>query len=61
MASKKPKLYCGFCRKSEDDMKMFFSGGETVICEKCVKVAFNARNDNETRALIKHHLLKKEN
>ncbi len=42
-------------------MKMFCSGGETVICEKCVKVAFNARNDNETRALIKHHLLKKEN
>ena len=61
MASKKPKLYCGFCRKSEDDVKQLFSVGETVICERCVKVAFNARNDNETRALIKHHLLKKKN
>lgn len=61
MAFKESKLYCGFCKKSEDEVKQLFSGGKTFVCESCIKVAFNTNNNNENRKLIKHHLLKRDN
>ena len=59
MATEEPKLYCGFCRKSEDKVKKLFSGRQAYICDECVEVAFSAKNDDKTKKLIKHHLLTK--
>ena len=59
MEEKVSELYCSFCRKSKSQVKKLFSGREAYICDVCIKVAFNARNDDDTKKLIKHHLLKK--
>jgi len=60
MTNQVSKLYCGFCRKSEDEVKKLFSGKQAYICDKCIEVAFNTKADDNIKKLIKHHLLKKE-
>ena len=60
MAIEESKLYCSFCRKSEDDVKKLFPGRKAYICDNCVEVAFSAKGGDETKNVIKHHLLKKE-
>ena len=61
MENKESKLYCSFCRKSEDEVQKLFSGRNAYVCNGCIKVAFNAKDDDETKKLIKHHLMKKNN
>lgn len=60
MVAKELKLYCSFCSKSEEEVKKLFSGKGALICDHCVEVAFDAKDDDSTKKLIKHHLLKKE-
>ena len=60
MVNKEPKLYCGFCSKSEDEVEKFFSGKQAYICDRCIEVAFKTTPEDNIKKLIKHHLLKKE-
>jgi hypothetical protein len=60
MVDKELKLCCSFCGKSKEEVKNLFSGKGALICDQCVEIAFDAKNDVNTKKLIKHHLLKKD-
>ena len=60
MVNQEPKQYCGFCRKSEDEVEKLFLGKQAYICDRCIEVAFKTKPDDNIKKLIKHHLLKKE-
>ena len=59
MNNKETKSNCMFCNKTKDQVKKLFTGKKTNICDECVKIAFNFKNDYKTSKLIKHHLLRK--
>ena len=50
---------CMFCGKTKDEVNKLFISKKAYICDDCVKIAFNFKNDNKTSKLIKHHLLRK--
>ena len=49
-----------FCSKTKDEVKKLFTGKNANICDECVKIAFNSKNDGKTNKLVKHHLLRKD-
>lgn len=51
---------CMFCKKTKDKVKKLFFGKNANICDECIKIAFNFKNDNTNDKLIKHHLLKND-
>ena len=59
MVDKRLKLCCSFCGKSKEEVKNLFSGKGALICDQCVEIAFDAKNDANTKKLIKNHLLEK--
>ena len=48
-----------FCGKTKDEVNKLFTSKKANICEDCVKIAFNFKNDDKTNKLVKHHLLRK--
>ena len=32
---------CGFCRKSQDAVRVILTSGESAICDECVQTAFD--------------------
>lgn len=36
------KLYCSFCKKSQDDVEILITGEDTFICDGCVKLCVQA-------------------
>ena len=53
-------ISCMFCSKTKDEVNKLFTGKKANICDECVKIAFNFKNDNKTNKLVKHHLLRKD-
>ena len=53
-------ITCMFCNKTKDEVKKLFTGNKANICDECVKIAFNFKNDEKASKLIKHHLLRKD-
>ena len=53
-------ISCMFCSKTKDEVKKLFTGQNANICDECVKIAFNSKNDGKTNKLVKHHLLRKD-
>tara|TARA_B100000029_G_C17428577_1_gene907018 strand:- start:795 stop:977 length:183 start_codon:yes stop_codon:yes gene_type:complete len=60
MVAKELELRCSFCSKNEEEVKKLFSGKGALICDQCVEVAFDSKDEDNTKKLIKHHLLQKE-
>ena len=54
------EITCMFCNKTEDKVKKLFTGKKASICDECVKIAFNFKNNEKNTKLIKHHLLTKD-
>ena len=54
------KISCMFCSKTKDEVNKLFTGKKANICDDCVKIAFNFKNDDKTDKLVKHHLLRKD-
>ena len=59
MADNGLKLCCSFCGKSKEKVKNLFYGKGALICDQCAEIAFDAKNDANTKKLIKNHLLEK--
>lgn len=38
-------LYCGFCAKSQDEVKKLIAGPNTFICNECTMLCFNIITD----------------
>ena len=53
-------ISCMFCGKTKDELNKLFISEKANICEDCVKIAFNFKNDDKTNKLVKHHLLRKD-
>ena len=53
-------ISCMFCSKTKDEVNKLFTGKKANICDECVKIAFNFKNDDKTDKLVKHHLLRKD-
>ena len=53
-------ISCMFCSKTKDEVNKLFTGKKANICDDCVKIAFNFKNDDKTDKLVKHHLLRKD-
>ena len=53
-------ISCMFCGKTKDEVNKLFTGKKANICDECVKIAFNFKNDDKTNKLVKHHLLRKD-
>ena len=53
-------ISCMFCSKTKDEVNKLFTGKKANICDECVKIAFNFKNDDKTNKLVKHHLLRKD-
>ena len=53
-------ITCMFCSKTKDEVNKLFTGKKANICDECVKIAFNLKNDDKTNKLVKHHLLRKD-
>jgi len=41
---------CGFCGKSQDDVRVIFTRGESTICDECVLLAFDTIGADKGRA-----------
>ena len=52
-------ISCMCCSKTKDEVNKLFTGKKANICDECVKIAFNSKNDGKTNKLAKHHLLRK--
>ena len=55
MNDKEKQINCMFCNKTKDEVKKLFTGKNANICDECVKIAFNSKNDGKTNKLVKHH------
>ena len=53
-------ISCMFCGKTRNEVNKLFTGKKANICDECVKIAFNFKNDDKTNKLVKHHLLRKD-
>ena len=53
-------ITCMFCSKTKDEVNKLFTSKKANICDDCVKIAFNFKNDNKTNKLVKYHLLRKD-
>ena len=53
-------ITCMFCSKTKNEVNKLFTGKKANICDECVKIAFNFKNDDKTNKLVKHHLLRKD-
>ena len=53
-------ISCMFCGKTKDEVNKLFTSKKANICDDCVKIAFNFKNDDKTNKLVKHHLLRKD-
>ena len=51
---------CMFCSKTKDEVNKLFTGKKATICDECVKIAFNFKDDDKTNKLVKYHLLRKD-
>src|SRR5215469_6995182 len=40
-------LYCGFCKKSQHDVKLLIAGPDTFICDACVAICDDVIVDSE--------------
>ena len=60
MNNKETKSNCMFCNKTKDEVIKLFTGKKASICDECVKIAFDFKNDDKTNKLVKHHLLRKD-
>ena len=60
MDDKEKQINCMFCNKTKDEVNKLFTGKKANICDECVKIAFNFKNDDKTNKLVKHHLLIKD-
>ena len=54
------EINCMFCNKTEEEVKKIFTGKKASICDECVKIAFNFKNNEKNSKLFKHHLLRKD-
>ena len=52
-------ISCMFCGRTKDAVNKLFTSKKANICDDCVKIAFNFKNDDKTNKLIKHNLLRK--
>ena len=52
-------ISCMFCGKTKDEVNKLFTSKKANICDDCVKIAFNFKNDDKTNKLVKHYLLRK--
>jgi len=46
-------LYCGFCKKSQHDVKLLIAGPDTFICDECVAICDDVIEDNEVERFLK--------
>jgi len=60
MNDMKKTISCMFCSKTKDEVRKLFTGKKANICDECVKIAFNFKNNDKTNKLVKHHLLRKD-
>jgi len=52
-------ISCMFCGKTKDEVNKLFISKKANICDVCVKIAFNFKNNDKTKKLVKHYLLRK--
>ena len=60
MNDKEKPISCMFCSKTKDEVRKLFTGKKANICDECVKIAFDFKNDDKTNKLVKYHLLRKD-
>jgi hypothetical protein len=56
VADKRPTdetLFCGFCKKSQHDVKLLIAGPDTFICDECVAICDDVIEDNEVERHLK--------
>jgi hypothetical protein len=46
-------LHCGFCKKSQHDVKLLIAGPDTFICNECVAICDDVIEDNEVERHLK--------
>ena len=47
-------ISCMFCGKTKDEVNKLFTSKKANICDDCVKIACNLKNDDKTNKLVKH-------
>lgn len=47
-------LYCGFCKKSQHDVRLLIAGPDTFVCDACVAICDDVVEDNEVERHLKH-------
>ena len=55
-AEKRPEddtLFCGFCKKSQHDVRLLIAGPDTFICNECVAICDDVVEDNEVERFLK--------
>jgi hypothetical protein len=56
-AEKRPEddtLFCGFCKKSQHDVRLLIAGPDTFICNECVAICDDVVEDNEVERFLKN-------
>jgi hypothetical protein len=57
VADKRPEdetLHCGFCKKSQHEVKLLIAGPDTFICDECVGLCDDVIEDNEVERHLKN-------